>query len=330
MLNRRAQTELFDTTMVLFEIGLVLMVGVVLYGQFLKPIQENTYFAKTYLSNDLALLLSVIPLAENTALFYTPPSLEKFNYRLSDDVLVYETTPMNSGRASVGQTRAPYLGSKKLKYTSTDVLKPLGMTLMRNGDQISMISTKPTMLLDSLTCPKLESQKYILDIGHGGMWTNPSGVDTGQVNAGKTEAEILRTAALDSGMGTFATTRSLSKDQYLTSTQREETIKTSGLTLVSIHTGDLLNKAIIDYDGTSLHFPKNAAVACHLANALRAQGIDAIPMPIDPDLAQDTKKILKFAENGVYLEIGSINLDASLTTDLIQKTLRITRMTLET
>lgn len=331
MLDKKGQVELFDITMALFEIGMILMVGFTLYGYFLKPLSENTFFTKKYLSTDLAMLLETIPSANNLAFYYDPTGIQRFSYRIGDDVTVYEDIKPAGKSIETGWQSTPYYRDSLITYLNTGLKTPPGIMILKDASDIRF-ADKPTPEEPMRSiCEEVSSISAIIDIGHGGIDGKNSGFDTGDTAAGQIEAELIRTSAREAGLGKHATTRSLETDQHISMQDRESIIEKSKKTLISLHTGTRTKRAIIWYDWMGRDMARSKAMACKLANRLRGKMIQTQIMPLDLEMQSETdpRQILSYADSGIFLEIGNLIEDPQGTAEITRTAIRELRKTLE-
>ncbi len=324
-MNKRGQSELFDITMVLFEIVLAITIGAALFGFFIKPLNESTYFDKLAITTDMGLLMTIInTIPSNIAYYYNPISLNRFWYQLGSDIHTTEVISTPTGEQHVGDMRSSYASSSLYNLNTGILSKPQSIFFLKNGKSITITPTKDFAtqpLLAKQRCPIYQPTAAIIDPGHGGLSDGLNKIDTGEVQGPSNEAEITRKIVSLGKFGNFPTTRDTTTDQYISPAARIATIQQAKLPLISIHTGSISYSAVIYIDATSSKASESAALACNIINSLSdIEGLaHTAIVPIDPSHLElyDTRHILEATPVGVYIELGSM--DTPIQTTYLQQ-----------
>jgi len=324
-LGKRATSDVsHHVYLTVFELILISVIFLSLMS-YVKSLEKNSLFERSYLSKDLALLTSTIMASPAKVDYvYTHPKivLSSYDYFFGDKIVKV------TGKSG-SPIYYPYADDSNLVFNSASLLAPYAIRfgLIQNNLQIGSASAESTIICPQVATsdPDAKSKMIVIDPGHG--LDTRSGPDSTNKGAGF-ESNGLReqdiTLAISSnlqsqlgfqGFKNFKLTRNA--DQYVSIEDRLQ-MCSSATVCISIHAGSepssYDNVRVYVYTGgsNSLRVEK---LACLILKEFAKRFVNISRLEIvriDSLQQEDHAGVLRSDSVAVLVEIGNMGLKGLL------------------
>jgi N-acetylmuramoyl-L-alanine amidase len=326
--------------LVVFELILVASVFLALMG-YVKSLEENTLFEKSYLSKDLALLMNTIYASPSQVsyVYSAKFDLSRFNFVFQDSaVTVYEV--FGSASNSFGSADSRNIKGAKIYYPfGSDANIKFGAPTISNPNALlfsfadSSVTISSGDIVSSLFCPEVvtkdsSAHKVVIDPGHGiDTRFGPSGTGLGaglaDPSTGVREQDLVKAIAVSlSGVlqqDGYETGLARQNDDYVSMQDRLAIASADDVSIViSIHVSkgpsDTARAYIFSNSASSI---KSEKLACFILKELSLKFRNITKAEIvfldSGDLIDGSPfSILNSKKVSVLLEIGSIGLRSGI------------------
>lgn len=335
-LGRRAAGDItHNIYLIVFEAVMVAVIFLALMNN-VRSIYKDTFFERTYLSKDIALLVTAIESSPgNLNYVYTHPKIDLNGFDFvfdKDSVGVLSEVQGSTGSLQSSMVYYPYASDKNISFDPINLKTPYAIlfSLQEKKLTISASTIEQTLSCNDVDTKDQDSKnkKIVVDPGHGvdtRFGPGAQSSDTGTVNDEKGLVEYQLTKQIstalisqlnDAGYRNTVLTR---QDNFVSMADRRSICDSSDL-CISVHTGSEYgnyNGVRVYIYAASPNLLKSEKLACLIlrefgrkfSNLTRVEIIRVESSNIPED---DSRQILLTDKVSVIVEIGNIQMNEGL------------------